>query len=134
MLKRASLSLVAGVLAVTAVTACHSSSSNAEKTGIGTASAAPAIGGGNYPQPRWPSYFKPATSAEDLMPAARLLVRNQSGLQGKGLGILAAGDSVLLVPGGNADPMVLDAINRALQERKITAHIKRTYELLGQTP
>jgi len=58
-----------------------------------TASAAAAAGGAGekYPAPRWPSYFKPPSSVEDLMPAARALVRNQSGLQGKGMGILAPG-------------------------------------------
>src|SRR5215471_3015939 len=86
-----------------------------------------------YPEPRWPSYFKPPKSVDDLMPAARLLVRNQSGLQGKGMGILQPGESVMIVAANDADPMVLEAITRALGERKITPHIKMTYELLGET-
>jgi hypothetical protein len=86
-----------------------------------------------YPAPRWPSYFKPPNSVEDLMPAARALVRNQSGLQGKGMGILAAGDSVLIVANNDADPMVIDAIRRALVERKVTPHIKFVYEMSGET-
>jgi hypothetical protein len=86
-----------------------------------------------YPEPRWPSYFKPPKSVEDLVPAARRLVRNTSGFQGKGLGILESGDSVLLVPTEAADPMVIEAITRALKERKITPHIKYTYEFLGRT-
>src|SRR5262249_23627596 len=98
-----------------------------------SASGTVGANGETYPAPRWPSYFKPAKSVDDLLPAARLLVRNQSGLQGKGLGILSAGDSVLLVAGNNADQMVLDAIDQALKERKITAHIKRGYEMLGQS-
>src|SRR5262249_33437016 len=72
-----------------------------------------------YPAPRWPAYFKAPKSIDDLMPAARALVRNQSGLQGKGMGILQPGESVLIVTGDDSDPMVLDAIQRALTERKI---------------
>src|SRR5262249_6457522 len=86
-----------------------------------------------YPEPRWPSYFKPPRSVDDLMPAARSLVRNQSGLQGKGMGILASGESVLIVANNDADPMVLDAIRRALLERKVTPHIKFVYEMSGET-
>ena len=88
---------------------------------------------GKYPDPRWPSYFKPPQSVDDLMPAARNLARNTSGFLGVGMGVLKAGDSVLLVPTADADPMVLEAIKRALTERKITVHVKFTYEFLGQT-
>ena len=88
---------------------------------------------GGYPAPRWPSYFKTPRSVEDLMPAARALVRNTSGFQGKGMGILKEGESVLLVPTASADPMVVDAIKRALVERKVTPYIKYTYEFLGQS-
>lgn len=90
-------------------------------------------GPGGYPAPRWPSYFQTPKSQEDLMPAARALVRNTSGFQGKGMGILQAGESVLIVPTASTDPMVLDAIKRALAERKITVHVKYTYEFLGET-
>ncbi len=93
----------------------------------------PTVSTGQYAAPRWPAYFKPPTSVDDLMPAARQLVRNRSGLQGNGLGILTAGDSVLIVANFDDDTMVLDAIKRALVERKITPHVKYGYELLGQT-
>jgi hypothetical protein len=85
-----------------------------------------------YPEPRWPSYFKSPKSIDDLMPAARALVRNQSGLQGKGMGILAAGESVLIVANSDADPMVLEAIKRALVERKVTPHLTFVYEMAGE--
>jgi len=99
------------------------------------ASATAQVGaaGEKYPEPRWPSYFKPPKSIEDLMPAARSLVRNQSGLQGKGMGILAPGESVLIVANSDADPMVMEAIKRALVERKITPHIKFVYEMTGES-
>src|SRR5205809_4316755 len=108
----------------------------ANKGGNESASAAGRAGaaaGETYPEPRWPSYFKPPRSVDDLMDAARSFVRNQSGLQGKGMGILQAGESVLIVAANDADPMVLEAIKRALVERKITPHMKFVYEMSGET-
>ena len=101
--------------------------------GRGDRSSNARAAGDKYPDPRWPSYFKPPKSVDDLMPPARALVRNQSGLQGKGMGILQPGESVLIVAANEADPMVLEAIRRALVERKITPFVKYTYEMLGQT-
>lgn len=85
-----------------------------------------------YPSPRWPSYFQPPKSVEDLMPAARQLVRNKSGFLGVGMGVLQAGETVLIVPTISSDPMVVEAVTRALAERKVAAHVKYTFELLGQ--
>ncbi len=115
--------------------ACRKAASPAQESG-GAAAATAHLGaaaGEKYPEPRWPSYFKPPKGIDDLMPAARALVRNQSGLQGKGMGILAQGESVLIVAANDADPMVLDAIKRALGERKITPYIKFVYEMTGET-
>ena len=95
--------------------------------------AQPAAVKSEYPAPRWPSYFKPPKSIEDLMPAARLLVRNKSGFLGQGMGILQAGESVLIVPNLPTDPMVVEAVVKALEERQVKAHVKYTYELLGKT-
>jgi hypothetical protein len=67
------------------------------------------------------------------MPAARSLARNTSGFQGKGMGIVGAGESMLIVPTSSADPMVVEAIKRALIERKVVPHIKYTHEFLGKT-
>lgn len=97
------------------------------------ASAAVGANGEKYPAPRWPSYFKAPKSTEELMPAARLLVRNQSGLQGKGMGILREGEKVLIVAADEADPMVIEAVRKALEERKITPYIKHVYEMRGTT-
>src|SRR5262249_60287631 len=69
-----------------------------------------------YPAPRWPAYFKAPKSIDDLMPAARALVRNQSGLQGKGMGILQPGESVLIVTGDAADPLGISPCDRAWTE------------------
>ncbi|MGH9200024.1 MAG: hypothetical protein ACRD2A_02165, partial [Vicinamibacterales bacterium] len=103
--------------------------------GAGGATATPTTAAKEtYPEPRWPAYFKPAKTVDDLMPAARQLARNRSGLQGNGMGILKEGESVLIVVNNDdADPMVLEAIDRALKERKIAPHIKFRSELLGKT-
>src|SRR5713226_8990166 len=133
MMKMLSYVFVLGAAVVAG--ACHRSDQAGSEANAGASASARAGAQPNekYPEPRWPSYFKPPKSADDLMPAARALVRNQSGLQGKGMGILQPGESVLIVATNSADPMVLDAIKRALVERRITPHIKYTYEMLGQT-
>jgi len=115
------------VAVLTAAAVAGACSRSGQKNGPSTA------GSTEYPAPRWPAYFKAPKSIDDLMPAARALVRNQSGLQGKGMGILQSGESVLIVTGDDADPMVLEAIKRALVERKITPHVKFTYEMSGET-
>jgi hypothetical protein len=112
--------------------ACRRASQPAESLG-GSPAATIGANGEKYPAPRWPSYFKRPQSVDELMPAARALVRNQSGLQGKGMGILAAGDKVLIVAADEADPMVIEAVKRALEERKITPYFKYTYEMRGVT-
>jgi hypothetical protein len=126
--------LTASIL-VALASACSRTERSKSEDGKGASASARtgAMPNEKYPEPRWPSYFKPPTSVDDLMPAARLLVRNQSGLQGKGMGILQSGESVMIVASNDADPMVLDAIDRALRERRITPHMKMTYELLGET-
>ena len=110
--------------------ACRKATSPANEsapaTGSGGATAAARVGAGDekFPEPRWPSSFKKPNSVDDLMQAARALVRNQSGLQGKGLGILTQGESVLIVASNDSDPMVLEAVKRALEERKVKPYIK----------
>ena len=126
------MALLAGVCCVAVASGACRKAAPAEQ---GTASAAAQVGaaGEKYPDPRWPSYFKKPKSVDDLLPAARLLVRNTSGLQGKGMGILVPGEKVLIVAADEADPMVIDAIKRALEERKITPYVKYTYEMRGLT-
>src|SRR5205085_9143886 len=117
----------------TVIVAAACSRGEKGRTDAASASTRTGSGGEKYPEPRWPSYFKPPKSADDLMDAARSFVRNQSGLQGKGMGILQAGESVLIVASNEADPMVLDAITRALTERKITTHMKFVSDMAGET-
>ncbi len=119
--------------AAAAATAACSRGASAPAESSAVASAQVGANGEKYPAPRWPSYFKTPKSVDDLMPAARLLVRNQSGLQGKGMGILQPGEKVLIVAADEADPMVIEAITKALEERKITPYVKFTYEMRGTT-
>src|SRR5437870_733389 len=125
---------LASVLFLTAIIVA-AACGRADKGRTESAGAATRAGanGEKYPEPRWPSYFKPPKSVDDLMDAARSFVRNQSGLQGKGMGILQPGESVLIVANNEADPMVLEAIKRALVERKVTPHMKFVYEMSGET-
>ncbi len=127
------LKLLAVVFLSMAVVAAACSRAEKGTNGASATARAGATAGAKYPEPRWPSYFKPPKSVDDLMDAARSFVRNQSGLQGKGMGILAAGESVLIVAANDADPMVLEAIRRALVERKITPHMKFVYDMSGET-
>ena len=113
--------------------ACSKATDPEREGGAPKAGTTPATTTEKYPEPRWPSYFKRPKNVEDLMPAARALVRNTSGFQGKGMGILAEGEEVLIVPTASADPMVLEAIQRALVERKIKPHIKFSYEFTGES-
>jgi len=124
--------LLAVCAAAAAVAACGKNASTPAESSA-SASAQVGANGEKYPAPRWPSYFKTPKSVDDLMPAARLLVRNQSGLQGKGMGILQPGEKVLIVAADEADPMVIEAVKRALEERKITPYFKYTYEMRGIT-
>ena len=49
------------------------------------------------------------------------------------MGILQPGEKVLIVAADEADPMVIEAITKALEERKITPYVKFTYEMRGTT-
>jgi hypothetical protein len=86
-----------------------------------------------YPEPRYPSYLKPPTSVADIMPQARLLARNKSGFQGSGMGVVNGGDSIAIVQSSSAEPMVVEAITRALGERGVKVTILNDYELVGLT-
>ncbi len=84
-----------------------------------------------YPEPRFPSYLKPPQSIDEIMPYARTLVRSKSGFQGAGMGLVAAGETVAIVPTAEAEDMVVEAIKRALEERGVKVHILPDYQLVG---
>src|SRR5436190_23825033 len=125
--------LLVVVFLVMVVVAAACSRGRDDRSSAASAAARAGAAGEKYPDPRWPSYFKPPKSVDDLMDAARSFVRNQSGLQGKGMGILQPGESVLIVAANEADPMVLEAIQRALVERKVTPHMKFVYDMAGES-
>ena len=74
-MKIASSSFPVLVLALTgafAAGACsRSTSSTSESSGAAASTRAGAAPNEKFPEPRWPSYFKPPKSVDDLMPAAR---------------------------------------------------------------
>ncbi|MBI4483610.1 MAG: hypothetical protein HY652_12065 [Acidobacteria bacterium] len=86
-----------------------------------------------YMAPRFPSYFKDINSVEDLMPYVRTLVRAKVGFQGKGLGEAGPGDTVALIVPSTAEDMVIEAIHRAYDERKVKAEIVWYHDLVGVT-
>jgi hypothetical protein len=87
-----------------------------------------------YPKPRFPSYLKTPKSVEELMPAARAFVLIKEGTQGVGMGNFNRGDTLLLVTDITAEPLPLEAVHRALEERGIKVIIKTEAEMVGLTP
>ena len=47
------------------------------------------------------------------------------------MGVLQAGETVLIVPNLSSDAMVVQAIVKALAERPVKAEVQYTYERLG---
>jgi hypothetical protein len=68
-----------------------------------------------YPAPRFPSYLKPPKSIDDVMPFARAAVRQTGGRTP--LGLVEKGMTALIVAEVGADPMVMEAIKKAYEER-----------------
>lgn len=95
---------------------------------VGSAGAAEKT---KYPPPRFPSYLKPPRSVEDIMPFARAAVRQTGGRTP--LGLVEKGTSVLIVTEVTADPMVMQAIKRAYEERGVKVYILPDHELVGVT-
>src|SRR5919106_5865363 len=82
-----------------------------------------------YPAPRFPSYLKPPKSIDDVMPFARAAVRQTGGRTP--LGLVEKGMAALIVTEVGADPMVMQAIKRAYEERGVKIHILSEHELLN---
>jgi hypothetical protein len=84
-----------------------------------------------YPAPRFPSYTKAPKSIDEIMPYARAIARQTTGLQGDGFGIIKDGESVALVLTATAEDTVVQAIKRAIEERGVKVHQLFDYELVG---
>jgi hypothetical protein len=82
-----------------------------------------------YPAPRFPSYLRPPKSVDDIMPFARAAVRQTGGRTP--LGLVEKGMGALVVTETGADPMVMQAIKRAYEERGVKIHIVSEHELLN---
>src|SRR5215510_4212835 len=82
-----------------------------------------------YPSPRFPSYLKPPKNIEDIMPYARAAVRQTGGRTP--LGLVEKGSTALIVTEASAEPMVMQAIKRAYEERGVKVQIVPDYELVG---
>src|SRR5918995_4453629 len=84
-----------------------------------------------YPSPRFPSYTKAPKSIDEVMPYARAIARQTTGLQGDGFGILKEGESVALVLTATSEDLVVQAIKRAIEERGVKVQLLYDYELVG---
>ena len=82
-----------------------------------------------YPAPRFPSYLRPPKSVDDIMPFARAAVRQTGGRTP--LGLVEKGMGALVVTETGADPMVMQAIKRAYEERGVKIYIVSEHELLN---
>ena len=85
--------------------------------GLGLASLLHGAESAKYPAPRFPSYLRPPKSIDDIMPFARAAVRQTGGRTP--LGLIEKGMATLIVTEVNADPMVMQAIKRALEDRSV---------------
>ncbi len=85
---------------------------------------------GDYPKPRFPTVVAPKTVAE-LMPYARAVARNKSNILGLGMGVLNPGETVMLVDTALSDDMCVEAVKRALEERKVNVVLLHEWELVG---
>ncbi len=97
-------------------------------SGSASPAAAPA---GDYPEPRYPSYLKPVSTLEEILPHVRPLVRNKTGFQGAGLGIANAGETVTFVTTPASEPLIVAAIKKAMEERGVKVNVVPEYEMVG---
>ena len=72
-----------------------------------------------YPGPRFPSYLKPPSTLDEVMPYVRPIARNKTGFQGGGLGLAEPGETVLIVASDEGEPLILDAVVKAMEERGV---------------
>jgi hypothetical protein len=117
-----------GTAAVLALTTTLLVSACSRQMGPGSSATEPSP---RYPDPRFPSYLRPPASVEDVLPQIRQVVRNRSGLQGAGMGILQPGDTIAIVASVTAEELILEAFKRALAERNVQAIVLYDYELVG---
>lgn len=84
---------------------------------------------GEYPEPRYPSYLVKPKTVNDVMPFARAGVRQTGGRTP--LGLVNPGQTVLLVTNIRSEPLLLEALKKAYEERGVKVQYVSTYELTG---
>src|SRR5882672_1841896 len=87
--------------------------------------------GVQYPEPRYPSYLKPPSTIDEVLPHVRPLARNKIGFQGNGLGIAQAGETVAFILAPTAEDMIVQAVTRAMEERGVKVNLVPEYEVAG---
>ncbi len=91
----------------------------------------PAAPAGGFPQPRFPASVGAPKTVDELMPYARAAARNKSNILGLGLGALNPGETLLLVDTALSDPQCVEAVRRAMEERKVKIVLLHDYDLVG---
>ncbi len=85
-----------------------------------------------YPAPRFPrSMAATPKSVDELMPYARAMARNKANILGLGFGAMNPGDKIVLVDTAASEDVVVQAVKRALEERKVIVTILHDYDLAG---
>jgi len=84
-----------------------------------------------YPSPRFPSYTKAPKSIDEVMPFARSIASQTTGLQGGGFGMVKKGEAIAIVLEATADDMIVDAVKKAIEERGVKVQLLHDYELVG---
>jgi hypothetical protein len=84
---------------------------------------------GEYPAPRFPSYMKPVKTIDEVMPFARAAVRQTGGRTP--LGLANPGQTVLIVTEPGAEPLLLQGIKKAYEERGVKLIYMPSWELVG---
>ena len=97
--------------------------------GRGAPSSGSPAPAGEYPEPRFPSYLKPVSTVEEVLPHVRPLARNKTGVQGAGLGVANPGETVTFVTTSAADPLIVEAVKRAMEERGVKVNVVPEYEM-----
>jgi hypothetical protein len=82
-----------------------------------------------FPAPRFLAYLKPPNRSTTLCPLPAAAVRQTGGRTP--LGLVGKGRATLIVTEVRADPMVMQAIKRAYEERGVKVYLTSEDELLG---
>jgi hypothetical protein len=94
-------------------------------------SETPTAAAPGYPAPRFPSYLRTVTTIEPLMVPARLAARQIAGRTP--LGLVRTGEHLFIVTPDEQDPLVFEAVKKALEERGVKVTSAKAYQMQGLT-